>query len=429
LGPLNDPELPETSIESVTEFNETLAVFRSSLQSQSQALRENKRLLAQFPEHIRDDVVNFQVSSAEPPRGGIYDISIYERTIFLSRELLRNFGKYWHSMKIDPKDQERMCQLYFLHEFHHIEQKVDSNTYPYSKNSKTIFQPLDYSADAFAVKLCFLIEECSFKAEEFSNWQRRLADILHAHIRGGEIFSVLDDGSQFRIDGPRLHRQLIWHLQYARAYLFKPEATLNEFDIDKHVALELFKIEEKERRSNLCAENEVTQEDFRKPLELHILRGNVRLRFALTISHSLTNLSEGLFTNNMARTVEAFRPFFDDHPEWLGRSLTNPLSFMSKVEDRDELGDEWWEKLEDVVVSLYSQGLLHNEIWSRSGGDLADVNLNLTGKGSWHSALRSLRKGGGGQSITALSLLRKMLQDYPANDDLKGLYASKGNRT
>jgi len=408
------------SVESREELSQTRAVFDASLNSLLSSLSRIAGLLEFFPPHVREDVLNLKLSSLDPPRGGIYDISIYERTIFLSQELLANFNGYWKSRGITARDKEWMCRLYFLHELHHVEQKIDSNTYPYSKNSKTIFQPLDYTADSFAVKLSFLIEK------EFGNgalsWNGLLAEILRTHVSGGEVFSVLDDGNPPQsIEGTRLHRQMIWHLQHARAYLFRPEASFEEYEIDERMALEIFKIEDKERRTNLCGEDAITEADLQKPLEIHLMWRNQRIRYALTIVHSLKNLSDGLFKNNVMGTVEAFRPFLDERPELTGRPSVNTSVVLSTQTGQRQTSDQLWERLERMAVDLYPYGLVHDEIWSRARGNLSGVNLNASGKGSWHSALRSLRHGGGGSHISPLTLLSKMLDDYPENRELRDL--------
>jgi hypothetical protein len=125
-------------------------------------------------------------------------------------------------------------------------------------------------------------------------------------------------------------------------------------------------------------------------------------------------------------TVEAFRPLFDEHPELTGRPLNNSSPFNYKEGDQSDPNDDWWERLERMAVLLYSQGITHHEIWSRAGGDLSVVSLNVSGKAAWHAALKSLRLGGGGRRIDRLTLVSEMLEDYPDNADLKALRHSSG---
>lgn len=71
-----------------------------------------------------------------------------------------------------------------------------------------------------------------------------------------------------------------------------------------------------------------------------------------------------------------------------------------------------------LAVQLYPYGPGQNEVWARAGGDMATLRLQSSGKGDWHSALRALRLGGGGASITPATLIKTMLDDYPTNADL-----------
>jgi hypothetical protein len=117
---------------------------------------------------------------------------------------------------------------------------------------------------------------------------------------------------------------------------------------------------------------------------------------------------------------KALQPLFAEHHELVSGRSKN-MSLHDKEEEQSYPDDEWWENLERTVVDLYSQGLIQHEIWSRAGGDLSVVNLNASSRGAWHAALRSLKQGGGGQGISHLTLLSKMLEDYPDNRELKAL--------
>lgn len=78
--------------------------------------------------------------------------------------------------------------------------------------------------------------------------------------------------------------------------------------------------------------------------------------------------------------------------------------------------------VEDVMVDLYPLGPLDREIWSRSGGDVANLRIGSTGRAGWHAALRLLTQGGGGANITISSLLTEALSEFGANPNLKRLH-------
>jgi metacaspase-1 len=76
-------------------------------------------------------------------------------------------------------------------------------------------------------------------------------------------------------------------------------------------------------------------------------------------------------------------------------------------------------ELEDLLAALYPLGPLDREIWSRAGGDVANLRIGNTGRAAWHAALRLLAQGGGGANITILSLLTEASSEFGANPDLK----------
>ena len=77
-----------------------------------------------------------------------------------------------------------------------------------------------------------------------------------------------------------------------------------------------------------------------------------------------------------------------------------------------------WSVFEKVLVDLYPFGPRDQEVWSRAGGDLSRLQLHNTGQAAWHSALRTLKQGGGGQSINFGSLLRTAKDDFSNHQQL-----------
>lgn len=79
---------------------------------------------------------------------------------------------------------------------------------------------------------------------------------------------------------------------------------------------------------------------------------------------------------------------------------------------------EPWMALESALVELYPLGPRDQEIWSRAGGDLSRLEFQSTGQAAWHSALRKLRQGGGGRTITFTTLLNAAREDFAAHPTL-----------
>lgn len=78
-------------------------------------------------------------------------------------------------------------------------------------------------------------------------------------------------------------------------------------------------------------------------------------------------------------------------------------------------------QLERVFVQLYPSGPMHDEIWSRAGGDVSALASGGNGRASWHSAFKMLSLGGGGSEITIEALLETARLDFPNNPTLNSL--------
>lgn len=80
-----------------------------------------------------------------------------------------------------------------------------------------------------------------------------------------------------------------------------------------------------------------------------------------------------------------------------------------------------WEKLYELAVALYPKGPEDRSIWERAGGDVSILTNEDNRKQMWRSAIRELKKGGGGRDITVLSLIEEMAKDYPSDKAIQEL--------
>ena len=78
-------------------------------------------------------------------------------------------------------------------------------------------------------------------------------------------------------------------------------------------------------------------------------------------------------------------------------------------------------RLEKLLSALYPTGPQHNDLWSRAGGDVSLLNQAASGRAGWHSAIRMLSLGGGGQFITLSNLLETAIEEFPHNTELASL--------
>ena len=247
-------------------------------------------------------------------RGVLYDHVVFERKFYLSEKLLAAFRRWWEQNQTTLLEREQMCRLFFLHEFFHTQQHVDSNTYRYSIEADETFRYIDYDADAFAVKLSLIL------GDGVARWTEALPLILAAHVKCGDVFRFAEDRLvSHAIDGSRLQRQLIWHLQYARSKSFRPEATFADFEIEKHIIIDLLNFDAQREMKNLCLRESVQPSDLTAPIELNLVWGGNRIRHSLSLAYYADNLIEGVFNANLQGSAEAFRPLFDERPYLIGR--------------------------------------------------------------------------------------------------------------
>jgi len=82
-----------------------------------------------------------------------------------------------------------------------------------------------------------------------------------------------------------------------------------------------------------------------------------------------------------------------------------------------------WAALESTLIELYPFGPRDQEVWNRAGGDLSRLEFHSTGHAAWHSALRKLKQGGGGRTITFSALLKTALEDFSNHSTLIAIQA------
>lgn len=84
-------------------------------------------------------------------------------------------------------------------------------------------------------------------------------------------------------------------------------------------------------------------------------------------------------------------------------------------------GSNSWRELEQIMADLYPAGPNDQDIWARAGGDVSRLKLNGTGRANWFAALRTLKLGGGGHSISRRELIEVALDDFPHHQELEAL--------
>lgn len=82
--------------------------------------------------------------------------------------------------------------------------------------------------------------------------------------------------------------------------------------------------------------------------------------------------------------------------------------------------NEWWEAFANLCIRLYPSGPKESKIWERADGDESDLITFSTGKEAWSAILKKLRFGGCDEA-TPKKLIKRILEDYKKNEELKTL--------
>tara|TARA_R110002124_G_scaffold271229_1_gene440064 strand:- start:840 stop:2768 length:1929 start_codon:yes stop_codon:yes gene_type:complete len=107
------------------------------------------------------------------------------------------------------------------------------------------------------------------------------------------------------------------------------------------------------------------------------------------------------------------------------QQCANMFNWLTKLRhglhERPIKEQEWWDEMVDVLCELYPTGPLHNRIWERAGGSLADLSDSGSGKMKWVEAIRLLRSEADASGLTIDKLCKRMKVDYSRNEAIEML--------
>jgi tetratricopeptide (TPR) repeat protein len=262
----------------------------------------------------QSEIKSVRLRVQEPPSGRtLYDHVRYNNIFYIHPRLASAYETYWSTASLSLELREWMLRLYFLHEFYHIAQQVSSDHVESSDWIPQHFRRLDYYADAASIEACL---STVADAEQHA----KLPLLCEAVARGSDVFSQIEGApASERLDGLRLERQLVWWLQYARASQFSRDCAVALFDFDTLVSAEATQWLSADDAVNLCAEGAVsTPADIKPGLVLNVTVGALPHRHSV-IGGYLRRIAAALFSSSPQDAIEAFRPFFSEHPHLLQR--------------------------------------------------------------------------------------------------------------
>ncbi|WP_315751867.1 MULTISPECIES: caspase family protein [unclassified Bradyrhizobium] len=169
----------------------------------------------------------------------------------------------------------------------------------------------------------------------------------------------------------------------------------------------------------------------------HVLPGARNSVFTDKILEALTGLSR-TGSDGVVRVLDLFN-YVAEHVNRTMSGLQHPVLRVHDLDDNFPIALTCAEAniarqslhsprdLEVLLPDLYPLGPTDQDIWLRAGGDLSLLKLNGTGKSNWFSALRALRRGGGGRNVDRRTLIAAALADYPKHSELLALNAGGSN--
>lgn len=80
--------------------------------------------------------------------------------------------------------------------------------------------------------------------------------------------------------------------------------------------------------------------------------------------------------------------------------------------------DEWWNEFLRISCKLFPSGPEQDGLWISAGGDSSQLSTNGSGREKWSIAIRIVRYNG---HPTVGKLVKRMLEQYPGNEQLKNL--------
>ena len=279
-----------------------------------------------------DDLLALRLDVSAGAPAALFDHRLFERVFVLHPPLIDAYAEYWQSAALQAELSWSMCELFLLHELLHVEQSAHSDVYLLAgPSSLDLFAGLDYFADARALRLAFHLNGPARNASERrSLWLRLLA----AQFHGGRVFGRVDRANplptapESSMDGPRLRRQSVWALQYARAaaHLYDTD-TDTDTDADawdvalgERIDWHWLPIEESRLGPDLCDAPQVQAEALTQgPLQANFTLGERMVRHPWLLGAERQALADMLFAGDLSRWNEAYRGLFDAKPFLTGR--------------------------------------------------------------------------------------------------------------
>lgn len=271
-----------------------------------------------------DDLLALRLDVSAGAPAALFDHRLFERVFVLHPLLIDAYAEYWQAVALQAELSWSMCELFLLHELLHVEQSANSDVYLLAgPSSLDLFAGLDYFADARALRLAFHLNgPARSESERRSLWLRLLA----AQFHGGRVFGRVDHASPLptapdsSMDGPRLRRQSVWALQYARAAAHLHDTNAWDVALGERIDWHWLPIEESRLGPDLCDAAQVQAEALTHgPIQANFTLGERMVRHPWLLGAERQALAAMLFSGDLSRWNEAYRGLFDAKPFLTGR--------------------------------------------------------------------------------------------------------------
>jgi hypothetical protein len=391
---------------------------------------------------LRQDVVRNTVLDPSLPRAGrIYDHLVRNTPpVFqFTDAVLSAFDRYWHENQTSPADRMRLALFFFVHEYFHIHQKVDSETFNYSRQTPILFQNFDYIADAISIQALVMLDIHKAIGNK-GQWRQSLIDYLRIAIDGSTVFSFLEDSNTpdqglESMDAARFYRNLIWLFQYARAVSFDTRGQFDDFNIHQPVSIEVV-LQPHIRPVGIPIVGVVQRSDLQVPLRLVIGRG-ARYIYEVVDPGMAEHLIRMVMNNSLDDAEMFFRPFWSSVGESLVQVALNasktPATSPSHLPSLQGIFSPVdWQNMREAFFRIQCNGPMRKSLVIRiaptgkAGLDPWASLLSNHGNDTFWDELQGILEPS--ENIDIIKKLLNHLQEIAMNQRDKNLYKELGQR-
>lgn len=308
-------------------------------------------------------------------------------------------------------------QLFFLHEFLHVDQKLTSYQHQEIEKAPDVLRFVDYAADSLSIAAyCNLYSVFDSPGRDWpTDWPERLALVIESALWGMESFQFSPGESLSNLGIGQFFRYVAWHYQLHRAKAYNADAAPKSFRLASPPSIDIRGLRRYEYKENVVTSHPpeyLRQSGYDPPflwigtLGTHGLPTVYRL-WPTDPAAKIPRFFEGILSADSGLTWPVFAELFDEYRDLIGRtSSVTPRASALKAVTAPE--DELRSSAELLAGALQQAGVLPMDYAQRSAlletlGLMPDPEYLRIGSDLFPQALiRDIARKGRVSSLTGL---------------------------